>query len=446
MEATLQDILDARDRRAEKQKQLLTHYGKTLVCFTMNIAGPEKYSPLVAAGFHLGSKQLEAQLSGMPILYTQKLPRHTGCEAFYVVDAPAEAVKELTVQIEQGSDLGRLFDMDVISADGTKLARKEERKCLLCGKSARECGPRRAHSIQELQEKTNAILQQAVWDDRSRTIGTLAARAMLYEVCTTPKPGLVDRANSGSHGDMDIFTFVASTAALQPYLADCARTGMETASDDPKVTFGRLRFLGKQAEQTMLAATDGVNTHKGAIFTMGLLCGAAGRLDEEDRSDPEKVLAQCAAMCAGLTKELEGISEQTAQTAGQRLYAQYGITGIRGQAEAGFPAVLHTGLPVLQEGIAKGFSLEKAGCGALLSMLTASADTNLIARSDRETAKKITREIALLLAKNRYPDRQTLEGLDRLFTEKNLSPGGTADLLAAVYFLHFLYNYSPARL
>lgn len=446
MEATLQEILDARERRAQKQKQLLAHYGKTLVCFTMNIAGPVKYSPLIAAGFHLGCRQLEAQLSGMAVLYTQKLPRHTGCEAFYVVDAPAEAIKALTVQLEQGSDLGRLFDMDVLSADGTKLARTEERKCLLCGKSARQCGPRRAHSVQVLREKTNAILQRAVWDDRSRAIGALAARAMLYEVCTTPKPGLVDRVNSGSHRDMDIFTFMASTAALQPYLTDCARIGMETAGDAPPVTFRQLRHLGKQAEQTMLTATNGVNTHKGAVFTMGLLCGAAGRLDEEDRSDPEKVLAQCAAMCAGLTKELEGIVEETAQTAGQRLYARYGITGIRGQAEAGFPAVLHTGLPVLKEGITKGFSLERAGCGALLAMLTASADTNLIARSDRETAKKITREVALLLAKNRYPDRQTLEELDRLFTEKNISPGGTADLLAAVYFLHFLYDCSPARL
>ncbi len=438
MEASLPQILDARERRVEKQKQLLAKYGKTLICFTMNIAGPVKYSPLIAQGFGLGCKQLEAQLSGLPILYTQKLPRHTGCEAFYVVDAPAETVKALTVQIEQGSALGRLFDMDVLAADGSKLVRAEERKCLICEKSARLCGPSRAHSVEALQLRTNAILQQAVWDDQSRTIGTLAAKAMLYEVCTTPKPGLVDKENSGSHEDMDIFTFMASTAALQPYLTDCARAGMETAEDAPAVTFRQLRFLGKQAEQTMLEATNGVNTHKGAIFTMGLLCGAAGRLDGEERSDPEKVLAQCAAMCVGLTRELEGVTQQSAQTAGQRLYAQYGITGVRGQAENGFPAVLHTGLPVLEEGIARGFSLERAGCSALLCMLTASADTNLIARSDRDTAKKITKEVAMLLAKNRYPERQTLEELDRLFTEKNLSPGGTADLLAASYFLYFV--------
>ena len=143
-------------------------------------------------------------------------------------------------------------------------------------------------------------------------------------------------------------------------------------------------------------------------------------------------------MCHGLTKELEGVTEETAVTVGQKLYAQYGITGIRGQAEAGFPAVLHTGLPVLEEGVLAGFSLERAGCGALLAMLTACADTNLIARSDRDTAKAITRQVALLLARNRYPDQAALEQLDALFVEKNLSPGGTADLLAATYFLYFL--------
>lgn len=438
MEATLQEILEARDRRAEKQKNLLKQYGKTLVCFTMNIAGPVKYSPLIAEGFAIGCSQLEAQLTGMPILYEQRLPRHTGCEAFYVVDAPAEKVKAQTLQIEQGSHLGRLFDMDVIAPDGQKLSRSEDRKCLICGRSARECGPRRAHSVEQLQEKTNAILRQAVWEDQSRAIGALAAKAMLYEVCTTPKPGLVDRLGCGSHSDMDIFTFMASTAALQPYLTQCALVGMETAECHAGETFARLRFLGKQAERIMLEATGGVNTHKGAVFTMGVLCAAVGRLDQEDRSDPEKVLAQCAAMCHGLTKELEGVTEETAVTVGQKLYAQYGITGIRGQAEAGFPAVLHTGLPVLEEGVLAGFSLERAGCGALLAMLTACADTNLIARSDRDTAKAITRQVALLLARNRYPDQAALEQLDALFVEKNLSPGGTADLLAATYFLYFL--------
>ena len=144
-------------------------------------------------------------------------------------------------------------------------------------------------------------------------------------------------------------------------------------------------------------------------------------------------------MTRGVTEaDFAGVTLENAKTPGEKIYAKYGITGVRGQAEAGFPAVLHTGLPVLEEGVKAGFSLERAGCGALLAMLTACVDTNLIARSDRDTAKAITRQVALLLAKNRDPEQRALEELDALFVEKNLSPGGTADLLAAAYFLYFL--------
>ena len=437
MEATLQDILAAREQRAQRREALLAQYGKPVVCFTMNIAGPVKYSPTIAKGFSLGCQALLAQLEGFPILHEERLPRHTGCEAFFVVDGDAEAVKKLTVQLEEASPLGRLFDLDVTAADGKTLTRGSDRPCLLCSGSARVCGRSRAHSVQQLQEKTEAILREAIREDFARRIGAKASEALLLEVCTTPKPGLVDRENSGSHTDMDIFTFMSSTAALQPYFADCAKAGFDLA--DPAECFARLRFLGKQALPVMLRATGGVNTHKGAIFTLGLLCGAAGRLHEQEAFTADALLEQVAALCKGLcARDLAGINSATAATAGQRLYAQFGITGVRGQAEKGYPAILHTGLPVLEEGIALGYSLERSGCAALLAMLTAAADTNMIARSDRDTARRITREVALLLARDRYPDADKLRALDSVFTEANLSPGGSADLLAATYFIHLL--------
>ena len=131
----------------------------------------------------------------------------------------------------------------------------------------------------QLQEKTQAVLAAAIREADSKTIARLACQALLYEVATTPKPGLVDRANSGSHRDMDFFTFQASAAALWPYFARCAEIGMDTHSLPPEETFSRLRTPGKLAEGDMLRATAGVNTHKGAIFSMGILCGALGRLE-----------------------------------------------------------------------------------------------------------------------------------------------------------------------
>ena len=146
-------------------------------------------------------------------------------------------------------------------------------------------------------------------------------------------------------------------------------------------------------------------------------------------------------MTKGLVEhDFAGLTEENAYTVGQKLYLHHQITGIRGQMEDGLPAVRDAGLPVLKEGLARGLSLNDAGCAALLSLMVSATDTNLIARSDLATKQKTVEQLKELLAKTPYPDRQTLEELDRKFIEKNLSPGGSADLLAITYLLYFLEN------
>ena len=218
-----------------------------------------------------------------------------------------------------------------------------------------------------------------------------------------------------------------------------AWTGTQTLiTPKGRETFRLLRPIGIEAEQAMLQATGGITTHKGAIFTLGLQCAALGRLSPEHWT-AKRLCAECAAMAAGVTKQdFAGVTPETAKTAGERIYLQYGISGIRGQAEAGFPAVLRTGLPVFQEGLRQGLSLNDAGCAALVHLLTAADDTNLIHRSDRQTQLEIQGQIAALLQNDPYPSREVLQRLDREFIEKNLSPGGSADLLALTYFLHFV--------
>ena len=184
----------------------------------------------------------------------------------------------------------------------------------------------------------------------------------------------------------------------------------------------------------MYRATGGVNTHKGCIFSLGILCAAVGRLEVKERT-PENILTLCKAITKGITRELH---KENAKTVGENLFAQHGITGVRGQAEAGFPAVLEIGLPTLEKGLEQGLSLNDAGCGALLAILACTADTNLIHRSDLQQQHSVSAKITELLANNTYPSAQVLQDLDREFIEKNLSPGGSADLLALTYFLHFL--------
>ena len=444
VEVSLLDMLDARERRVHHQQELLEQYHKPLICFTMNIAGPIKDSPLIRRGFARGQQLLRQQFfrAKLSPLHTDAHCEATGCEAFYVLDADPMTIKKFTTDIEDATPLGRLFDLDVLRPDGTKVDREElslsGRRCLICGGPAKVCSSRRIHTVAELQAKTTEILTETLdaWD--AATAAQQAVRALLYEVTTTPKPGLVDRRNSGSHTDMDSFTFMSSAAALYPYFEACARVGRETMDRPAPETFAALRPLGCEAEGEMLDATNGVNTHKGAVFSIGITCAALGRLNRATWCDPARVLQEVAAMTKGLTQQdLADVTTENAVTAGQKLYAQYGITGIRGQVEAGLPVVLHHGLPVLENGLKLGYDINRAGCAALLEILVHSTDTNMIARSSRERQLAWVARVKELLAQTPYPDEEALVELDDQFIAENLSPGGSADLLALTYLLHF---------
>lgn len=451
----LADMLQARERRSFQQNALQASYpGCTLVCFTMNIAGPVKNSPLIRRGFLRGCALFRQQLMRVrkkPV-YEAEWDEPTGNEGYFMIDLPAVTVKRLTAEIEDGDPIGRLFDMDVLDADGRKLDREElglpGRACLLCSLPAKVCARSRSHSVAQLQEKTWEMLEDSAREHNLAVIAQDACRALLYEVCTTPKPGLVDRANSGSHRDMDIFTFMDSAAALQPYFRRCAQIGMDC--QDPPEMVRCLREAGAAAERDMLAATGGVNTHKGAIFSIGIACAALGRLDPSLWPDPEAVLAECGKVAAALTGDdlarLDKLREgrntdepsDSAYTVGEKLYLKYGIRGVRGQATDGFPAVLRAGLPVLERELDAGADLNRAGSVAMLAILCADTDTNLIARGGRQKQLAVTAQVRELLDKTPSPPEAAIIQLDRQFTEAGLSPGGSADLLGLCYLLHFL--------
>ena len=431
---TLVQVLTARDRRVQRQRELLAQYGRPLICFTMNIAGPVKISPLIEQGFRLGLRRLEQQLLRLrcPVLHREVICEITGCEALLVVDAPAEQLKAMTVDLEEADRLGRLLDLDVLDSQGRKLDRPQERGCLICGAAGRGCARSRAHSVEQLQTVTTEILTEAVQCHEQQLAAELACRALLYEACTTPKPGLVDRRNNGSHRDMDLFSFMASAAALTPYFEACVSIGQETSRLPPEETFRQLRRPGRLAEGEMLRATGGVNTHKGAVFLMGILCGALGRLGTAAWPDSGAILAECAAMTRGLTAR-ECIANRK-NTAGERFFAEHGIRGIRGEVEDGLPTVRKYGLPALEAG----GTPEEAGCRALLAMMAAAEDTALLHRGGLEGWQQAKAQAARLLQSG--ITKEALEQMDDAFIARNWSPGGCADLLAVCWLLHFLKN------
>ncbi|GAM70940.1 2-(5''-triphosphoribosyl)-3'-dephosphocoenzyme-A synthase [Vibrio sp. JCM 19236] len=169
-------------------------------------------------------------------------------------------------------------------------------------------------------------------------IGELATQALLVEANLHPKPGLVTARSTGSHSDMDIETFRLSAAALKPFLVEFSRLGLDFSGNDLTQLLTSLRPVGMQAEQEMMTATGQVNTHKGAIFILGVLCAALGYMSAKGiRVSPLHLQDTVRKMCAGVTEELA--SSQSA-TAGEHAFKQHGVTGIRGEAEAGFPTLM----------------------------------------------------------------------------------------------------------
>lgn len=163
---SLMEMMNARDMRCALQKHLLEQYkGSTLICLTLNIPGPVKVLSGVPEAFAAGCEWIERTLkeADISILHLETIKEKTGYEAFFSVDGDPQAVKELMIRLEDQSRLGRLFDLDVLKDDGTKLSREDlgfpARRCLLCSGPAQICARSRRHSVAELVSEIQQILE-----------------------------------------------------------------------------------------------------------------------------------------------------------------------------------------------------------------------------------------------------------------------------------------------
>ncbi len=407
--ATLEQVLAARDWRAQRQAEL-TRPGSALVCLTLNIAGPDKRFLLADRAFR---KAISLILACSPrIALLERRVDEAGHCAFFRADMEPTALKRMLCSLEQNHPLGRLFDIDVLDGEGSKISRADislpERLCLICDAPAYACARSRAHPLEQVQQRTRGLLRayfDAVLCDR---VQQAATRALLTELSITPKPGLVDRNNSGAHGDMDFFSFVRSASALMRYFYVFCQQGL--AAPNEQALFPALQATGLQAERAMREATGGVNTHMGAVYSLGLIAGACGYLAARDVPLTPDALLSCAGALARAPKDKPIES-----------YA-----GARGQAMRGFPAVRHIALPALETGASE----NDAGVLALLRLIAQVEDTNLVRRSSPEAAARVRKQVQQALRQGRDPLMLAAQ-LDEEFIRNNLSPGGCADLLAA---------------
>lgn len=270
-------------------------------------------------------------------------------------------------------------------------------------------------------------------------IASYAVEALLVEAAATPKPGLVDRANNGAHEDMDFFTFQKSAAALAPYFAEFVRAGAGEGRS-LYTLLSELRPIGRAAESAMYARTGGVNTHKGAIFSFGVLLGAAGWISAHGKPlMADAVLNAVRIICAGLCHTDYGGQFDTPQTKGQAAYLTYGLTGVRGEAEAGFPLVWDYALPLYRVRRAKHAPLNDALVDVLLVLMAHNMDTNILGRHDLAMLQRVQEEadrIAKLGGMRTERGRAALQAFDAQLIDAWVSPGGSADLAAVTHFLY----------
>ena len=267
----------------------------------------------------------------------------------------------------------------------------------------------------------------------SANIGKAAREALEREVLLTPKPGLVDAANNGAHSDMDKGTFLRSAAVLEPWFQRMAERGEALPNESPADLLAALRPMGIRAEADMYAATNGVNTHKGALFSLGILCGCAGRfLAMNRRPSAEDLCGLAADLTRGICARELGVGDETH---GQGVFRKYGARGIRGEAESGFASVRMYSLPCFRQELERGTEYGEAAVKALLSLISHVPDTTVLHRRGEKIAAWAAEEAARCLAD--YREDTVLE-LDRAFIRENVSHGGCADLLAVTIFLHRL--------
>ncbi len=427
------ELLDAREERVRNQKKLLKEFSSPLICFTMNIAGPVKISRGIKRAFDYGVAELDRMLYGQ-ILFKKTEYLKSGPVAYFSVNSSASFIKKVCINIEDSCPLGRLFDMDVIDVQGNKLERPFQRRCIICNKEGRSCAAGRLHSVMELQKVTKNIIENHFVEADCLYFSKLCKVSLIDEVYTTPKPGLVDSLNSGSHTDMNVDTFIKSANALQTYFKECVKTGIETKKESPDHTFQILRKLGLLAEKEMYLATDGVNTHKGIIYSLGIISGAIGRLWtlENPFPDTETLLRESSLMVKeSVRKDFTNINPSTA---GGRLYLSNGEMGVRGEASLGFPTVANIALPVYKKAVMNGKNKNDAGIEALLHLIASIYDSALYNRGG-EKGVEYAQKYASELLSHEYITTEDIVLMDKAFIERNLSPGGSADLLAIMYFL-----------
>ncbi len=447
----LNTILNARENRALLRSQFVKNNHCTL-SLSLNIAGYPKSNPLITSFFTEVLNELKPFLiaNRIEVAYKNELTITDEAGDFFIVPFSNSSleiikVKQLTETFEETHFLGRLIDIDIFNDQGSPISSGKKKPCYFCGDfSAISCMRNKRHTYEEIREKISIEISNYL-DVKTKEITinkltSFATKAILYEISISPKPGLVSYENSGAHTDMNFFTFLNSSAALTPFFREFCLLGYNYSGKYEDV-LGQIRQIGLRAEKAMFEATNDINTHKGVIFIFGIALFSISKLVSEEKGYNDADFREITQkICKNIVSNELFSTKKKTLTNGEKVYEKYGIigAGVRGEVEKGFPSVFHTSQAYFEQNLTA-FShtnqqeIQHILQTALLHIISVNNDSNILHRSNLDTLKEFQK-----LAKEAINNKNLYQKLCNFCIEKNISPGGSADLLSVSLLLYFV--------
>lgn len=432
-------ILEDREKRIDLIANKLKKTNNLVLTIKANICGNNKNIKEANIVIEYFKSKVFNEFS---VISYEKILSYDG--NFYLVELAEKDFKDVKIKLIEleNCDLGRFVDLDLFQEFNQKntksISRRDlglpTRKCIICGESYNICLREKKHTLDEVLEKTISSIKKAFIE----ILISNTTQSLLAEVTAHPKFGLVTKVNSGKHKDMDYNTFIDSIDVLKPYFYDFAYVGFEVNILD-KNSFSKLRKIGLEAEIALLERTKGVNTYKGVIFLLGLLLPSIVNTIYNGKEYKE-IQETIKFMCKDILNDFNNVGDKNKNnlTYGEKIYLEYGITGIRGVAESGIDIGFR---------LAKHFDLTQNENDLVINILLHSMalldDTVILHKQDFEVLKFIktrSKEIIAIGGMDTNIGKRSIDFFTDECIKLNISPGGSADIVSVVLILMQVRN------
>lgn len=433
------EFLFDRERRVDYQEKLLKeNNNKTLVTIRINYPGIEKSNYITDDIVNTIYNDILTYYNKY-IVFKHKYKNKEGIIGHFLFDLDFVNVKKEMINIEEEHILGRCLDIDVYTMKNEKvigISRKDlykkPRKCFICDMDAKICSRAQNHSIENIKSYFEGIYKKYKELEKKKEklayeVSQLSLKAMISEVSTFPSFGLVSPVSSGSHEDMDYYTFLHSAMAITPFLKEMFKVGYSYYS--PECIFDAIRDIGKECEEKMFEATNNINTHKGMIFLMGISMAAIGKALYENKefSEIQEIIKS---MVKNILNDFKDLHKKDKLTHGEKLYLDHGFTGIRGQVQDGLSVLFEHIIDKYEDSSLKENDLYMQ---ILIELMARVEDSTVVYRHDINTLRKVqsdAKEILNMGGVFTLEGKQRCHELEDLYIKEHISPGGCADLLA----------------